>query len=164
MLTVDGQKAKYGAAKGIVETAHLVYPWITRHQVYAKMRLLKQPRPVMIENTFYLRGGRPKGTTASATILLNERNRKALNDVTLQYNELRNSAHEKGIVVKIGELQRVIPTVLEESGLKVDAPSFIIAKDTVRSRVKAQTDLTNSFTGIVSPMNAVEPLLVQLYL
>ena len=41
MLTVDGQRAKYGAAKGIDETAQLVYPWITRDQVYAKMRLLK---------------------------------------------------------------------------------------------------------------------------
>ena len=29
MLTVDVQRAKYGAAKGIVETAQLVYPWIT---------------------------------------------------------------------------------------------------------------------------------------
>ena len=45
MLTVDGQKDKYGAAKGIVETAQLVYPWIIRHQVYAKMRILKQPQP-----------------------------------------------------------------------------------------------------------------------
>ena len=62
MLTVYGQKAKCGAAKGIVKTAQLVYPWITRHQVYAKMRLLKQPLPVMIENTVDLRGGRPKGT------------------------------------------------------------------------------------------------------
>ena len=89
------------------------------------------PRPVMIENTVYLRGGSSKGTTAAATRLLNERKRKALNDVTLQYNELRKSAHGKGIVVKRGELQRVITTVLEESGLKVDAPSFTIAKDTV---------------------------------
>ena len=71
MLTVDGQKAKYGAANGIFETAQLVYPWITRHQVYSKMRILKQPRPVMVENTIYLRGGIPKGTTAAATRLLN---------------------------------------------------------------------------------------------
>ena len=42
MLTIDGERAKYGASKGIVETAQLVYPWITRDQVYAKMRLLKQ--------------------------------------------------------------------------------------------------------------------------
>ena len=42
MLTVDGQRAKYGAAKGIVETVQLVYPWITQDQVYANMRLLKQ--------------------------------------------------------------------------------------------------------------------------
>ena len=48
MITVDGQKAKYGDAKGIVENAKLVYPWITRHQVYAKMRLLKHPQPVFI--------------------------------------------------------------------------------------------------------------------
>ena len=48
MLTVDGQKDNYGAAKGMVETAQLVYPWITQHQVYANMRLLKQTRPVMI--------------------------------------------------------------------------------------------------------------------
>ena len=66
-------------------------------------------------------------------------------------------------MVKRGDLQRVITTVLEESGIKVDAPSFTIAKDTVRSRVKAQTDLTKSCTGIISPMAAVEPLLVQLY-
>ena len=142
MLTVDGHKAKYDAAKDIVETAQLVYPWITRHQVYAMMRILKQPRPVMIENTVDLRGGCPKGTTAAATRLLNERKRKELNDVTLQYNELRKSAHGKGIVVKRGELQRVITSVLEESGLKVYASSFTIAKDTVRSRVKAQTYLT----------------------
>ena len=51
MLTVDGQKDKYGAAKGILETAQLEYPWITRHKVYAKMRLLKQPRPVMIDKS-----------------------------------------------------------------------------------------------------------------
>ena len=84
MLTVDGQKDKYDAAKDIVETTHLVYPWITRHQVYAKMRLLKQPHTVVIENTVDLRGGRPKVTTAADTRLLNERKRKALNDVTLQ--------------------------------------------------------------------------------
>ena len=46
----------------------------------------------------------------------------------------------------------------------MDAPSFTIAKDTVRSRVKAQTDLTKSSTGIATPMAAVEPLLVELYL
>ena len=86
MITLDGQKAKCGAAKGIFETAHLVYPWITQHQVYAKMRFVKQPHPVMIENTVDLRGGCPKGTTSAATRLLNEKKRKALNDVTLQYN------------------------------------------------------------------------------
>ena len=112
------------------------------------------------ENTVDLRGGRPKGTTLAATILLNKRKRKALNDVTLQFNELIHSVHGKGIMVKRGELQRVITTVLEESGLKVDAPSFIIAKDTVRSRVKAQTDLTKSRCGIATPMASVEPLLV----
>ena len=42
VLTVGGQRAKYGAAKGIIETAQLVYPWITRDQVYAKMKILKQ--------------------------------------------------------------------------------------------------------------------------
>ena len=42
MLTVDGQRTKYGAVKGIVETAQPVYPWIRRYQVYANMRLLKQ--------------------------------------------------------------------------------------------------------------------------
>ena len=131
MLPVDGQKFKYGATKGIFETAHLVYPWITRHQVYAKMRLLKHPRLVMIENTVDLRVGRPKGTTAADTILLNERKRKSLNDVTLQCNELSQRANRKGIAVKRGELQRVITTVLEESGLDVDSPSFTIAKDTV---------------------------------
>ena len=67
-------------------------------------------------------------------------------------------------MVKRGELQRVITTILEESGLKVDTPSFTTAKDTVRSRVKAQTELTNSSTGIVTPMAAFGPLLVQLYL
>ena len=29
MLTADGQKDEYGSAKGIVDTAQLVYPWIT---------------------------------------------------------------------------------------------------------------------------------------
>ena len=94
MLTVDGQRDKYGADKGIVDTMQLVYPWITRDQVYAKMRLLKHrgreheslehgapppawgaqpegPQPVMIDNTVDLRGGRPKVTTAAATRLLN---------------------------------------------------------------------------------------------
>ena len=42
VLNVDGQRAKYGASKGIVKTAQLVYPRITRYQVYANMRLLKQ--------------------------------------------------------------------------------------------------------------------------
>ena len=77
------------------------------------MRLLKQPRPVMIENTVDLRGGSPKGTTLDATRILNERNRKALSDVTLQYIELRHSAHGKDILVKRGELQIVITTVFE---------------------------------------------------
>ena len=138
MLTVDGQRAKYGAVKGIVETAQIVYPWITRYQVYAKMRLLKQrgrehealengpppssggdqpegPHPAMIENTVDLRGGRPKGTTSADTRLLNGRKRKSLNDVTLQLNDLKQSVHGKGVVVKRGELQRVITAVIEES-------------------------------------------------
>ena len=85
----------------------------------------------MIENRVDLRSGRPKGTTSAATRLLNERNSKALNDVTLQYNELRQSLHGKAIVVKRGELQIFITTVIEESGLKLDAPSFTIAKYTV---------------------------------
>ena len=42
ILTVYGQRAKYVAAKGIVKTAQLVYPWITQDQVYANMILLKQ--------------------------------------------------------------------------------------------------------------------------
>ena len=67
-------------------------------------------------------------------------------------------------MVKRGELQRVITTVLEYYGLKVDAPSFTIAKDTVRSRVKAQTDLTKSRCGIATPIASVEPLLVELCL
>ena len=73
------------------------------------------------ENTVDLRGGCPKGTTAAATRLLNKRKRKALNDVTLHFNELRQIAHGKDIVVKRGELQRVITNGLEESVLKVDA-------------------------------------------
>ena len=146
VLTVGGLRAKYGAAKGIIDTAQLVYPWITRDQVYAKMKILKKrdrehealehgappaTGGAQPENTVDLRGGRPKGTTAAATRSLKKRKRKALNDVTLQFNELRQSAHGKGIMVKRGELQRVIATVLEESGLKVDAPSFTIAKETV---------------------------------
>ena len=83
------------------------------------------------ENTVDLRGGRPKVTTAAATRLLNERKRKELNDVTLKFNELIHSSHGKGIVVKRGELKRVINTVIEEYGIKVDAPSFTITKDTV---------------------------------
>ena len=112
MLNVDGQRDKYGVAKVIVKTAQLVYPWITRDQVYDKMRLLKQrsreheelehgapppagtaqpegPQPVIIDNTVDLRGGRPKGSTAAATRLLNGRKKKALNDVTLHFNEFR---------------------------------------------------------------------------
>ena len=58
------------------------------------------PQQVMIENTVHLRGGRPKGTTAATTRSLNERKKKALNDVTLQFNELRQSDHGKGILVK----------------------------------------------------------------
>ena len=42
VLTVCGQRAKYGASKGIVENVQLVYPWITRDQVYANMKILKQ--------------------------------------------------------------------------------------------------------------------------
>ena len=95
------------------------------------MRLLKHPRPVIIENTVDLRGGRPKGTTSASIRLLNEIKRKALNDVTIQYNELRQSSHGKVIVVNRCELQRVINTVIEESVLKLGAPSFTIAKDTV---------------------------------
>ena len=72
--------------------------------------------------------------------------------------------HGKGVVVKRGELQRVITTVLEESGLKLDAPSFTIAKDAVQSRVKFQTDLTKSRCGIATPMATVGPLLVELCL
>ena len=105
------------------------------------------PRPVIIDNTIDLRGGRPKGTAAVATRLLNERNRKSLNDFTLQFNTLRQSAHGKGIVVKRGELQIFISTVVEEYGLYVDAPSFTIAKDTVQSRIKAQTGMTKSRNG-----------------
>ena len=56
----------------------------------------------MIENTVNLRGGRPKRTTEDATSLLNERKRKALNDVKLKYNELKQRAQGKGIVVKRG--------------------------------------------------------------
>ena len=73
----------------------------------------EETRPVIIENKSYIRGGRPKGTTAAATRLLNEIKRKALNDIALQFNELRQNAHGKGIVVKRGELQIVITTVLE---------------------------------------------------
>ena len=62
------------------------------------------------------------------------------------------------------ELQRVITTVIEEYGLKVDAPPFTIAKDTVLPHVKVQTDLTKSSTDIATTMAAVEPLLVELYL
>ena len=102
VIPVGGQRAKYGAAKGIVETAQLVYPWITRDQVYTKMKILKQrdrenealehgapPETggAQPENTVDLRGGRPKGTTAAATRLLNKSKKKALNDVTLQFNE-----------------------------------------------------------------------------
>ena len=42
MITVDGQRDKYVSAKVILETAQLVYIWITRDQVYSNMRLLKQ--------------------------------------------------------------------------------------------------------------------------
>ena len=49
-----------------------------------------------------LKGGRPKGTTAAATRLLNIRKRKAPNDVTLQFIELKQSAHGNGIMVKRG--------------------------------------------------------------
>ena len=66
--------------------------------------------------------------------------------------------------MKRGELQRVIINVLEESGLKVDAPSLTIEKDIVRSRVKAKTDLTKSICGIAKPMATVEPFLVELCL
>ena len=96
--------------------------------MYAKTKILKQigrehealehgappaTGGMQPDNTVDLRGGRPKGTTAAATILLNERKRKSLNDVTLQFNELRQSAHGKGVVVKRDEIQRVITNALE---------------------------------------------------
>ena len=74
--------AKYGAAKCIVETAQLVYPWITRDKVYAKMKILKKrdrehevlekrappaTEGAQPENTVDLWGCRPKGTTEAAT-------------------------------------------------------------------------------------------------
>ena len=78
MINVGGQRAKYGASKFIVETAQLVHPWITRDQVYSKMKILKQrgrenealehgAQPstggAKPENIVDMRGGRPKGTT-----------------------------------------------------------------------------------------------------
>ena len=42
ILTVDGQRDEYDAAKFIVDTVQLVYLWIKRDQVYSKMILLKQ--------------------------------------------------------------------------------------------------------------------------
>ena len=41
-IAVGGQRSKYCAAKGIVETMQLVYPWIKIDQVYANMKILKQ--------------------------------------------------------------------------------------------------------------------------
>ena len=87
--------------------------WSMEHHQQQGWEQPEGPQPVTIENTVDIRGGHPKGTTAAATRLLNKRNMKALNDVTLQFNEFRQSAHGKGIVVKIGELQRVITNVLE---------------------------------------------------
>ena len=85
VLTVGGQRENYSAAKGIFETAQLVYPWIKRDQVYAKMKILKKrdrehealehgappaTGGAQPENTVDMRGGCPKRTTAAATRLL----------------------------------------------------------------------------------------------
>ena len=64
VLIVGGLRAKYGAAKGIIDTAQLVYPWITRDQVYVKMKILKQRG----REHEALEHGSPPATGGGATI------------------------------------------------------------------------------------------------
>lgn len=162
-LSANGEKAKYGAAKLILSSAQLVYPWITRHQVNSKIKVLQQRgeksrAQVVVVNTVDTTGGRPKGTTVAASRNMSGRKRKALNAVTLKFNKLKQTAKAMGTKLMRGELDSLISTVLIESGLSLDDPSFTISKETVRSRLKGQTNLTKSVAGIESPMAPVEPL------
>ena len=110
-------------------------------------------------------GGQPKGATASASEFIKMRKRKAMSDVYLQFHAATCKARQQSASGRVpnGCLKKIIETVLHESKLKQDAPSFKISEWTIHNRLKKNSnDLMKSTTGPEYPLASIEPYIVEI--
>ena len=57
--------------------------------------------------------------------------------------------------MKIGSLDNITTTVLDQSNLKTDSPSFKINESTVRKQIKGNNNLTKFTFGPQSPLDYI---------
>ena len=65
--------------------------------------------------------------------------------------------------MKIGSIGNITITVLDQSNLKIDAPSFRINESILCNQIKRNNDLTKSTFVPQSPLASIKPYLVEIY-
>ena len=83
-------------------------------------------------------GGRPKGATASTSEVLKKRKHKDMGDVPFKFHATTFTVRQQSASGRVpnGCLKTIIETVLDESKLKQDAPSFKISEWAIRNQLK----------------------------
>ena len=177
-LTSKGSCCDCGAAKSLLKEAQIVYTWLMRDKVNYQVKLMKKE----LDNHNYVytsssarqllqshseecnskKGGCPKGATASSDLDIGTRKHKAVTEVTLQF---RKAICDAGCgCMKIGSLGNIITTVLDQSTLKTEAPSFKTNESTVRNQIKRNNNLTKLTFSPQFPLASIDPYLVKIYL
>jgi hypothetical protein len=110
------------------------------------------------------KGGRPKGTTIENSQEEIERYKKAVAEVAQDYKNALDDVEKQALHhssgrrhIRKGTLDRII----EYAKKKHNVDHLEIPKETIKSRVKRGC-LAPSHPGLVSPMEQVEPILVEL--
>mmetsp|Transcript_27042 Transcript_27042/g.38327 ORF Transcript_27042/g.38327 Transcript_27042/m.38327 type:complete len:143 (-) Transcript_27042:412-840(-) len=80
--------------------------------------------------------------------------------IAVEYDNLKKSSHAK---LPDHTLSNLIESKIEESGIREEDPDYTIPKKTILSRLTTG-NLTKSTKGISSPLQSMEPILVELIL
>ena len=145
------RKDVYGDVREYIENKKRTFPWLERHQIYSRLKVLKeklQKQANRIVETKITspgigsKGGRPKGSTNAAKESLCFQKASAITKITNRVKEAQPLQH--------GQYKTIHNEVIKEAGIDLKVPY-----KTVQTRIR-RGSAKNCVRGTKSPVEPIE--------
>jgi hypothetical protein len=149
----------YGSVKKIIGNAKKVYTWLKRDQIYDRIKTANKSslsETCSIPTPRSSTGGRTKGST-----------NEVKNEDTIKKERAKDLMAAKYLTLKVqnngtfpkGAFKKIHDSIIEE--LSIRDKNFNVSMETIRTRVKRKKLVVDKSCGNLSPVEEIEPVLLQ---